>query len=822
MYYNGEWLFELDSRYFAGKSITQPEPPNYYRYWETVNHRAFSTVESKAFPLPEYTKIMQYLEWKDNKQACLPEDTVSMICEEKILPLTTSVIEPNIEFNGTSEANATNETSDGVELNKDLDPAELPIKLCPVKAGPVEMAIPDDDSLACEVKSEPIVEITDTKVKLRIGNILPQPQKSVRVTRPKKTKKPKSKYESPLKEDSSLLISPLRRHPGRPSGIQNIGNTCYLSSSIQCLRHTEALVSYLEGDEFERSINTASSGEVIKALRKLLRGLSNEGMCVSPYQFKKTIDKHTGQFPLNKQCDAHEFLTFLIDKLHDETLTTDGTVSPIDQTFYGRFRSTIQCIECHKALVIQEPFMCISLPVDGAVDELNMLLHTKSQHLFCLSCKFDDEGISIGTLKSEIKRQLIVSDLDIYILVEGQYVELVSDTLQIGQVLTLDKPWELYAIEREASPDLTLLKLDAGKTNPALLLSYPKELLEDPHELRVALKRLVAGPLASKAELNTAQYNFTLSNQTVYKTPSGLSYVGMELRPSSRNSHFIDLTTKLPHREIEILLHKTVGEDYATLEGCLKNFTDTERLHGNNQWSCETCQKFTDAHKKLDYLQLPKVLVIHLKRFKVRCKKNRVKISKLIKFPTMLPLQKADQAAETYRLYGVINHVGDIERGHYTAYCREQSSQTEWMQFDDNKVTALDPTQLETANAYVLFYEQTSIQLSHNSQFIHRLLLLIIQYKGCMLIMCLTMHSTIAQFCFQKVIIVKFMTVSPLWQIHRRHFRSSYGLTQTSLVLVIVVYVGNALHLQLGVVLVIAGRALEWGFLLKVVHQSRS
>ncbi len=741
--HNDEWIFDLDMnnpKYFGPKNVTavtELDPPNYHRYWEIVNHRSFSTVDCKTFPLPEYAKILQCMEYQkpdpqpDPMPVAEPDLAASMICEEKIMPVEPEPMislaasaEPNVEFNGTSEANATNETSDGVELNKDIDgiAAGAGVVHTPIKV-PIEETIENDacdDMMIMEQQVETVAEplVVDTKVKLRLTNIQLPPTKAattttVRIVRPKKAKKRPaslSREESPIpdveKIDGTLQISPMRRHQGKPSGIQNIGNTCYLSSSIQCLKHTSPLFSYLSTDSFEPTLNPASSGEIIKAFAKLLRALTSEGLSISPYQFKRTIDKHTTQFPLNKQCDAHEFVSFLIDKLHDETM--EGEDSPIHKTFYGKFRSRVKCLECQNESITQEPFMCISLPVDGVADELTLLLHTQSQHLFSLTIKFDDEGITIGTLKAKIKEKMIVNELDLYLLVEGGMVELLSDATSLGTMLGMEKAWELYAIEKgptEPKAESMLVKLEIGKSsnNQPILLNYPKELINSPEEFKIALKRLVAGPFATESELSSSQYNFTLSQQAVYTTPAGLSYIGVELRASSRNSHFVDLISKLPHQEIEILRHSSEG-DFSTLEGCLKSFTGIEKLHGTNQWSCEGCHKFTDAHKRLEYLQLPQILIIHLKRFKVRCKRSRMKISKLVKFPPALPLATVESGVQTrYNLYGIINHVGEIERGHYTAYCKEEAG---WMQFDDNKVTVLDPTMLETANAYVLFYER--------------------------------------------------------------------------------------------------------------------
>ena len=498
-------------------------------------------------------------------------------------------------------------------------------------------------------------------------------------------------------KEESLSVSTRRRYHGKPSGIQNIGNTCYLGSSVQCLKYTSLLCSYLSENNFDT--NSIGEGKVITEFAKLIQALGTDGNCVTPNKFKKTIDKYTSQFPLNKQCDAHEFLLFLIDKLHDEIPSKD---LEIDKLFYGKFTSAIECEGCHKSSISNEPFMCISLPIDGIIEDVPLIVQTNTQGLFSIICKIDDEGITIKDLKVKISSTLMINDLEIYLLITNNEIEKLDDNLKVGEILSLGKSWRLYGIENTISTnDDLLIKLDIGKQSSTLFLRYPREVIENEIELRSYLKSIVADPFSTKKSLESPEYNFSFMKGLIHTTQKGLSYLRIELKPLCRSSYFFDITDRLPYITISYLRYKTEPEDYGSLEGCLRCFTGVERLHGKNQWSCESCHKSNDANKKIDYLQLPKILIIHLKRFKIRCKKSRVKISKFVNFPMNLTLSKYDKQDVKYRLYGVINHVGEIERGHYTAYCKRDA----WMQFDDNKVNPLNEDNVATENAYVLFYE---------------------------------------------------------------------------------------------------------------------
>jgi ubiquitin carboxyl-terminal hydrolase 22/27/51 len=61
-----------------------------------------------------------------------------------------------------------------------------------------------------------------------------------------------------------------------------------------------------------------------------------------------------------------------------------------------------------------------------------------------------------------------------------------------------------------------------------------------------------------------------------------------------------------------------------------------------------------------------------------------------------------------YELSGVIVHKGKIDSGHYVSYSREGN---DWFAFDDSKVVLVNEAEVLAAEAYLLFYMVSSLEV---------------------------------------------------------------------------------------------------------------
>lgn len=99
------------------------------------------------------------------------------------------------------------------------------------------------------------------------------------------------------------------------------------------------------------------------------------------------------------------------------------------------------------------------------------------------------------------------------------------------------------------------------------------------------------------------------------------------------------------------------------------------------------------------------MLIIHLKRFFFEGP-FRSKIGAFVDCPDSVGARDVASnprcPARPYRLYGVVNHHGDLSGGHYTALCRHPSS-SDWRCFNDSTVSQ-HAGRVCTADGYLFFY----------------------------------------------------------------------------------------------------------------------
>lgn len=143
-----------------------------------------------------------------------------------------------------------------------------------------------------------------------------------------------------------------------------------------------------------------------------------------------------------------------------------------------------------------------------------------------------------------------------------------------------------------------------------------------------------------------------------------------------------------------------------SLKCLLNNYCGTDILDDENKYECEQCKYKINAVKQMRFWRLPNILVLHLARFKLTgtngAAPQYVKNTNLVHFPDQLDMSPySDYERKSYRLYGIVNHTGNLNGGHYYSYILNAGH---WCVYNDCSVHAISPNSIVTNNAYLLFY----------------------------------------------------------------------------------------------------------------------
>lgn len=125
---------------------------------------------------------------------------------------------------------------------------------------------------------------------------------------------------------------------------------------------------------------------------------------------------------------------------------------------------------------------------------------------------------------------------------------------------------------------------------------------------------------------------------------------------SSKDEDFIDLSIDV--------------EQNTSLTHCLRVFSKTETLGSEHKYYCENCCSKQEAQKRMRIKKPPKILALHLKRFKyVEVQNRHTKLTSRVVFPLELRIFNDDFNNECedklYDLFGAVIHCG---AGEYQSY----------------------------------------------------------------------------------------------------------------------------------------------------------
>ncbi|KAL3227405.1 hypothetical protein MRX96_048735, partial [Rhipicephalus microplus] len=501
-------------------------------------------------------------------------------------------------------------------------------------------------------------------------------------------------------------------------GLGNIGNTCFMNSALQCMSNTPPLTEYFMTDRYLSELNDSNPlgmrGEIAKSYADLVKVMwSGNCSSVIPRPFKMAVGRFAPQFSGFQQQDCQELMAFLLDGLHEdlnrvinkpyiELKDSDGRPdevvaqeawhnyllrnnSIIVDIFHGLLKSTLVCPDCHKLSVTFDPFCYLSLPLPYKKEKpLEVIVVRADPH------EKPNQILVFSQVKVTVSKMSTIQDVCNSI---SRLMDIPTDRLVVTEVhnhrflRVLTHADQVDTLERSDACDVFVYEMPPSSDNSTLFLPvYMREKTpQSATNSRAAPTcHLFGYPFFVSVPAKDCTYDMLyeriLNCLVRYVTPPkpGDDWCGSESM-EEQNGELHNGQDELVRAQYfdeakadDVLIHESVHQRAVKrqlqLRECLELFTTTEKLGAEDPWYCPTCRSHKQATKKFDLWSLPRVLIIHLKRFSYN-RFWRDKIDTHVDFPVTdlcmddyIINRKHERAV--YDLIAVANHYGGLGAGH--------------------------------------------------------------------------------------------------------------------------------------------------------------
>ncbi|KAM0680591.1 Ubiquitin carboxyl-terminal hydrolase 15 [Glugoides intestinalis] len=513
----------------------------------------------------------------------------------------------------------------------------------------------------------------------------------------------------------------------RCAGIVNIGNSCYMNTSIQCLNNCTLFSNFFiffrdilkNGEQthppfvqVEKNKKYKENSQIISDLADVFTECRGDTL-ISPRALKQAISKKNTAFDNTKEQDAAEFIESILTYIHDglcynsisKTVNLDADApitneqgfletdmkpefnyefdklinsekSIVSKLFYNMYRNTMQCNTCGLQKHKDDLMMMLPLSIPNKIS-----YHSSSTLIMLGPSRPIKVLIPLNfTMQEALEYTKIEYDTTSKLLpveyANGYPIEVIPSQKSISSIKNDIFIYEFNTTRRYYFFQLYYTKFMFIKRKIPFSFILEEDQMKTKlyEKLKIYfIKSITPADFFTKITIKRSDFVAPLNIPAIDVT-------------------FHDIKELFGENFPLLTVSYSKKKDDVSLKDCLNYCFKEETLEIN----CENCKKQRLFTMRPKMAALSKYLMIHLKRFSYSG--NKAKINTFIDFPERnLKIEGND-----FNLIATANHLEiGLGYGHYIAYLRKDNI---WYCCNDSVISVAP--ELDKSTAYILFYEK--------------------------------------------------------------------------------------------------------------------